>query len=86
MGPEITQILFSPILYLAWTSSSMVVIETQVLYADSMEFGGMLHRRTTPTIYYDDLQSRKWDTYTVNGHDSIGLQPKKSMTFAQTFK
>ena len=41
MGPEITQKLFSSIFYLVWKSSSMVVIETQVLYADSMEFGGM---------------------------------------------
>jgi hypothetical protein len=39
MGPEITQILFSSIFYLVWKSSSMVVIETQVLYADSLEFG-----------------------------------------------
>ena len=113
----------------------MVVIETQVLYADSMEFGGVpgasaasfflvissdflefwggscflsnflpvfscystsgwinwcllatpRHRRQK-IMYYDDMESRNWATYTVNGHDSIELQPKKSMTFAQTFK
>lgn len=31
------------------------------------------HRRRTPTIYYDDMESRNWATYTVNGHDFIGL-------------